>query len=334
MLAAIKIIIFLYGIWLLLSSVIPSFEKNPLLKLDDYRGVLGSDHQTLQYQLLNTSKYNLNSEAVVANGLVNTDIYLVIAHPDDEVMFFTPVVTELVKELYFNKLHIFCFSNGNSEGLGQTRHNELLRSAEVVGIDKENVQILDKPQFRDSIDQIWETEDIVKELENSIQPRKLDFFNLMRTGKAAHKISIITFDGLGVSKHPNHKSLYHGCVEFVEKKRQETQTIDLFVLKTQGMISKYSATLLSIFGILNKRLDSLVGWLETKDLKAISGLYSTLRQYSSIPDDKRVSIFGDITTLITALHSMNVAHDSQMVWFRWLWMFFSSYLSYNELTRI
>ena len=43
----------------------------------------------------------------------NKKILLLIAHPDDESMFFLPSIYELLKIGY--KIKIICFSNGNSK---------------------------------------------------------------------------------------------------------------------------------------------------------------------------------------------------------------------------
>jgi N-acetylglucosaminylphosphatidylinositol deacetylase len=46
------------------------------------------------------------------------DVLIVIAHPDDEVMFFLPLISQLSGVF---KIHLLCISNGNADGLGETR---------------------------------------------------------------------------------------------------------------------------------------------------------------------------------------------------------------------
>lgn len=58
-------------------------------------------------------------------------ILYVIAHPDDEAMFFVPSILHLGKT---NNLHLLCMSTGNADGLGRTREKELQASAKLLGI--------------------------------------------------------------------------------------------------------------------------------------------------------------------------------------------------------
>ena len=54
------------------------------------------------------------------------NILYVIAHPDDEAMFFVPSITQLRTT---NDLYLLCLSNGNFDGLGKIREKELHASA-------------------------------------------------------------------------------------------------------------------------------------------------------------------------------------------------------------
>jgi N-acetylglucosaminylphosphatidylinositol deacetylase len=53
----------------------------------------------------------------------------VIAHPDDEAMFFVPSILQLGA---YNSIHVLCLSNGNYAGLGAIREKELVKSCEVL----------------------------------------------------------------------------------------------------------------------------------------------------------------------------------------------------------
>jgi len=46
------------------------------------------------------------------NPLENKDILMVIAHPDDEVMFFGPTLVGVLKPEHKNKVAVLCMSNG------------------------------------------------------------------------------------------------------------------------------------------------------------------------------------------------------------------------------
>jgi LmbE family N-acetylglucosaminyl deacetylase len=68
-------------------------------------------------------------------------LLLVIAHPDDEAMFFSPLL--IAKQTSADKIFVLCLSTGNFDGLGEIRCKELYKSCSVYGIPKENVGIID-----------------------------------------------------------------------------------------------------------------------------------------------------------------------------------------------
>jgi len=71
-------------------------------------------------------------------------IALVIAHPDDEAMFFAPTLIALTNPTLENTVSILCLSSGDSEGLGQTRKKELVASALQLGLkSKDDVTIIE-----------------------------------------------------------------------------------------------------------------------------------------------------------------------------------------------
>ena len=59
-------------------------------------------------------------------------VLLIIAHPDDEAMFFGPTLSRLVKAGV--NIRVICFSNGNAHGLGKVREKELAGSLARLGI--------------------------------------------------------------------------------------------------------------------------------------------------------------------------------------------------------
>lgn len=80
--------------------------------------------------------------------LRNKRICLLIAHPDDEAMFFAPTVLALTAPGTGNHVKILCLSSGNAEGLGDTRKRELVKSGLVLGLRKEDdVFVIDKPEY-------------------------------------------------------------------------------------------------------------------------------------------------------------------------------------------
>lgn len=71
-------------------------------------------------------------------------ILLLIAHPDDEAMFFAPTVQALCRPGQGNHVKILCLSTGDADGLGETRKREIRDSAKRLGVrDEADVFVLD-----------------------------------------------------------------------------------------------------------------------------------------------------------------------------------------------
>jgi N-acetylglucosaminylphosphatidylinositol deacetylase len=78
--------------------------------------------------------------------LRNKRICLLIAHPDDEAMFFAPTVLALTRPELGNHVKILCLSTGNADGLGDTRRRELAKSGRLLGLGSEDdVLVIDSP---------------------------------------------------------------------------------------------------------------------------------------------------------------------------------------------
>ncbi|KAK4692215.1 N-acetylglucosaminylphosphatidylinositol deacetylase, partial [Lecanoromycetidae sp. Uapishka_2] len=146
-------------------------------------------------------------------------ICLLIAHPDDEAMFFSPTVLALTAPEAGNHVKILCLSSGNADGLGSTRKSELSASALLLGLrSPSDVLVIEDPNFPDSMTTTWPAPLIAELLSNAFSP------TLNSSSKKASKTpseptatidTLITFDSQGVSAHPNHISLYHGARQWL-----------------------------------------------------------------------------------------------------------------------
>jgi N-acetylglucosaminylphosphatidylinositol deacetylase len=147
----------------------------------------------------------------------NKNILLVIAHPDDEIMFFFPTIKQLNND---NNIHIICLSNGNYDNLGNIREKEIKKICSAL-----KIKTLFIDNFEDNINIFWDTKKIKKYIENHVKKNNID--------------TIITFDDKGVSYHPNHISCNIGV--------KNIKGIDLFFLETVYFYRKY----LGYFDVLN-----------------------------------------------------------------------------------
>lgn len=89
---------------------------------------------------------------------------LVIAHPDDECMFFGPTLAQLQKQQITT--YILCLCNGNDQNMGSVRELELVQSAHVLGIPALRVQCLNVMELQDGMKNRWDKRVISKYIED------------------------------------------------------------------------------------------------------------------------------------------------------------------------
>ncbi|KAF8769288.1 hypothetical protein HU200_006802 [Digitaria exilis] len=82
------------------------------------------------------------------------NVLLVVAHPDDESMFFAPTILFLKSKGH--SIHVLCMSQGNADGLGTTRKEELYHACDSLKIPHEQVKILDHPKLQDGFHEKWD----------------------------------------------------------------------------------------------------------------------------------------------------------------------------------
>jgi len=245
-------------------------------------------------------------------GLRGKRICLLIAHPDDEAMFFAPAVLALTRPELGNHLKILCLSSGNADGLGSVRKNELVTSGLHLGVrSASDILVLDDERFQDSMTATWDSKAITGLLTSTFAPKMA---SIKSNQKPEANIDVmITFDRDGVSGHPNHKSLYHGAVAFVTSISSRhagwEAPIKLYTLPSVNIVRKYGSFL---------------------DVVAtISTVIFSKRQAGNYPTP--LLFISNIFDYRKAQTAMTTAHKSQMVWFRWGWIGISRYMMVNDL---
>ena len=201
---------------------------------------------------------------------------LVIAHPDDECLFFAPTLLSIRSNSY-----LLCLSNGNNH-----RANELARSCEKLGI-KEYRIIDDQIHLKDDQSKTWLTEAILPHVEHSVRRWNIS--------------TIISFDSYGISGHRNHSSIYFALLEL----KSRPISINFLSLQSVPIYRKY--------------------------LTAIEIIRLSFRSSSSTQS---------ILTFVLSIdqcfkpHQAMFEHQSQLVWFRYLYLAFSRYIWINDLKLI
>ncbi|KNA24845.1 hypothetical protein SOVF_011980 isoform A [Spinacia oleracea] len=213
-------------------------------------------------------------------------ILLVIAHPDDESMFFTPTINYLTSRGH--NVHILCLSTGNADGLGNIRKDELYKACAMLKVPLKQVVILDHPELQDGFGKVWNLTVIAKIVKDSIRSRGIN--------------TIITFDRYGVSGHCNHRDVYFGIRKLLIDSPQNS--IEAWELDSTSILRKY-------IGPVDIWLSIFMAWC-----------HSSGKSFCLINEHP-----------IKSFQAM-AQHTSQWVWFRKLFVCFSSYTYVNTLRRI
>ena len=244
--------------------------------------------------------------------LTNTDITLVISHPDDEVMFFGPTLGLLTIPDLNNTVSIVSFSSGNAQGLGELRKKELILSALNYKIPPNRVHIIDEEsKFPDSMTVHWDQTEIAAVLDKILTAEQ----------------AVITFDEQGVSGHTNHISVSKGVAKWAEEHQQS----QVWNLRSVPLARKY----LMLF-------DAFISYYVEPGLIALhKHLYGRLEEmgyewYLPEPVDRprQITIVSRQEQYSQAKTIMVEAHKSQMQWYRHGWILFSRYMIVNDLVKV
>ncbi|KAF5445571.1 hypothetical protein F2P56_034615 [Juglans regia] len=233
------------------------------------------------------------SSSPLRNSFLNTggafhkrNVLLVIAHPDDESMFFSPTISYLTSTGH--NLHVLCLSTGDADGKGNIRKEELYQACAILKVPLQQVKILDHPDLQDGFGRVWNHTLLANIIEEEIMSYGID--------------SIITFDYYGVSGHCNHHDVHYGVCKVLTDASQGN--IEAWELVSTNVLRKYSGP-----------LDI---WLSVLHAMQQSGevMHCLLNQH---PQKSFLAM---------------AQHSSQWVWFRKLFVAFSSYTYVNTLRKI
>ncbi|GLE04296.1 hypothetical protein PINS_up013211 [Pythium insidiosum] len=98
---------------------------------------------------------------------------LVTAHPDDESMFFVPLLRSLTTQRDWD-VHVLCLSRGNFDGLGDIREREMMACGAFLGLKSDRVHVLEDPQLQDGMQETWDHDHIASLVHKYIQDHSID----------------------------------------------------------------------------------------------------------------------------------------------------------------
>ena len=218
-------------------------------------------------------------------------ILFIIAHPDDECMFFGPSLNLVVRQLCPSNVHVLCLTNGNYYGQGVVREKELVESCSLFGLKRGNIRILNDPYFQDG-DAQWDERRVLAEVIDSIAEWDIS--------------TIITFDHWGISGHPNHRAIYHVISGNKDILNVRGRKILCCFLESVNIFRKY----ISICDLFC----SILHCLTAKFMR----------------ENKKLVFSGFLSDVNITRNAMK-RHKSQLIWFRKIYVIFSRYMVINTL---
>ncbi|CAK7903537.1 N-acetylglucosaminyl-phosphatidylinositol de-N-acetylase [[Candida] anglica] len=313
-------------VWIVLTTVIP-------------QTVTKYTHPDVQVGQFHKSWYPYRSLVGDPSPLTNSTVLFVVAHPDDEVMFFSPSVIEASKPQNGNLVRLLCLSNGDASdvSMGTIRAAELKSAARILGIHTNDVEVLEDGQFKDGMSESWDIDQVADTIEQAVSSAITTTMakspSVTTVRAAREQIVVVTFDSQGVSNHPNHISLHHGAVQWYKKyQRSQVDTkrprgTSLLFLRSLSFFEKYSFTLVTNCELFAEHVSRLV-------LGNIFKLNVNIAFFSRASASSPVTFYSDLNMLSVAYAAMAYGHFSQMVWFRYGWLIFSRYLTFNQLVPV
>lgn len=223
-------------------------------------------------------------------------LLLVTAHPDDESMFFVPVLRAYDPARSF----VLCLSNGGFDGLGKVRERELRACCGACfGLPTANVDVLDDARMQDGPSEAWAAADVAAVVRRKVAALVAQ----QRQAQAAvPALDVVTFDEGGVSGHANHVSVHRGVLRAVAdvgvgSDYADVAAVRFWQLRSSGLLRKYAGALPVLLGA---------------SAPAVLAVNASMRlSYNAM-----------------------AAHASQFVWYRKLFVVFSSYTFVNVLSPI
>ncbi|XP_018307213.1 N-acetylglucosaminyl-phosphatidylinositol de-N-acetylase [Mycetomoellerius zeteki] len=175
-------------------------------------------------------------------------LLLVTAHPDDEVMFFGPLVYWLTRSKA-SEIYLLCLSMGGDK----RRIDELWECTKVLGIPEANVTIIMSGELPDDQGIQWPTDTVAESILQYIEMYKIN--------------AVVTFDKHGVSRHKNHISLYFAIAALCIEKKVPPYC-KLYVLESVNIIRKYIQLLDLPVSLLSASYWYLVTYEQKRTIKS------------------------------------------------------------------
>lgn len=230
-------------------------------------------------------------------------VALVVAHPDDEAMFFWPTLLQL--HAVGIPISVLCLSTGNYDGLGGVRAEEMRRSCLSLGVAGPECEIVDAAELPDG-PHPWPEGVVADRVTKFVASRNV--------------ATVITFDDRGISGHPNHVSTSRGVRRARANAEGDRRARDIAGDGFGG-----SEDPPALFDVL---------MLETVSLpwKYIGFMALIFSPLEDIEGSGSIAGGCACTWPLASLTALRV-HRSQLVWYRFLSSLFSRYAYLNTFQQ-
>ena len=148
-------------------------------------------------------------------------VLLLTAHPDDEIMFFYPLLKYLISEQF--SIHVLCLTYGQlgKDPASEVRKKEFEKVMNTLSI--KNFQLVNSSKLKDSQDIQWDMEEIGTHVDKYVKENSIN--------------CVFSFDRDGISKHCNHSDV--SLFLDTRLKKYEERNIKIYMLESVNIIRKY-----------------------------------------------------------------------------------------------
>jgi N-acetylglucosaminylphosphatidylinositol deacetylase len=227
-------------------------------------------------------------------------LLLVTAHPDDEAMFFAPLLGALARQPPGARVevHVLCLTSGEGGGCGEVRARELLGAAAALGIAPARVRVLRHAALRDGLHEAWDggaAAGAVGEALARVRPAL-----------------VATFDAEGVTRHPNHCAAHAAVVRAAAAAAADAPPLrpTLLLLQTLPLWQRFLGPLAALCRCRRR---------------AARGTHQQQQQQQQ----QQLTLGAPGPWPWAHCHQAMRQHASQYVWHRRLWVACSSYSVMN-----
>lgn len=209
--------------------------------------------------------------------------YIIVAHPDDETLFFASLLLTRKDEIF----KIICVTDANADGQGEKRKADFELACKKLGA--KNSAWLGLPD-------IYEKRLSEKQLHPHLKDIELELEQFKENGQ---KVTIFTHGPVGEYMHPHHQDVSHAVISYFENKidvfcAAYNCSPDFSITLNEQQFKVKTDILTNIYGSETKRFVNLIPatWAEgfmRVSSKEASEVYHCLKNHTGNLEAKNLS---------------------------------------------